>query len=250
MDYSNDFINNETFITKKAIDALPYMVCITNKQGKILYLNKQGNSILKKESIEKVKNAYEFLEEYNVYLEDKKLDKYTFPLYRTLKNGEQIENLILYFKKTNPWQEDKYLSMSTSPLIENQDIIGAIITFYDITKEFTSKLKFKKEREEFLNFSAELKTKCQIIEILRKKEKEHLMHLKDVINNISEGILVFDNKHKLNLCNKSIQKIFHLKAIDFVNSEKFVSKYYLFDEKGKKDSVEKIYKEYVKKMFI
>ncbi|WP_163193326.1 ATP-binding protein [Clostridium thermarum] len=68
-------------------------------------------------------------------------------------------------------------------------------------------LKLREERQEFITISTELKSKCEIIEILRKREKEYMMHLKDVMNNISEGLIVLDNKGKYNFCNKSIYSI-------------------------------------------
>jgi signal transduction histidine kinase len=68
-------------------------------------------------------------------------------------------------------------------------------------------LKLREERQEFITISTELKSKCEIIEILRKREKEYMMHLKDVMNNISEGLIVLDNKGKYNFCNRSIYSI-------------------------------------------
>lgn len=91
----------------------------------------------------------------------------------------------------------------------------------DIKKE----VRLKEEREQFLSISTELKTKCEIIEILRNREKEHLMHLKDVINNISEGLIVFDNKGNFSFCNKAVYSILDVTSSDFLKIENVYKKY-------------------------
>ncbi|MDF2882986.1 MAG: two-component sensor histidine kinase [Clostridiaceae bacterium] len=96
---------------------------------------------------------------------------------------------------------------------------------YAITKEYNFAEKIKNEREKFLSISTELKTKCDIIEILRNREKEHLMHLKDVMNNISEGIIVFDSNGKISLCNLSVNKILDIKLIDLIDIRNLTQKY-------------------------
>ncbi len=92
-----------------------------------------------------------------------------------------------------------------------------------------------KEKERFINISTELKTKCDIIEILRNREKEHLMHLKDVINNISEGILVIDNKGKFSLCNKAAYSITELNIGELANTSAFLRKYHIIDLENNSD---------------
>ena len=96
---------------------------------------------------------------------------------------------------------------------------------YDITNEYNFAEKIKGEREKFLSISTELKTKCDIIEILRNREKEHLMHLKDVMNNISEGIIVLDSNGKISLCNQSVNKILDIKLIDLIDIRNLTRKY-------------------------
>lgn len=104
------------------------------------------------------------------------------------------------------------------------------------------------EREKFLNISTELKTKCDIIEILRNREKEHLMHLKDVINNISEGIIVIDNKGKFNLCNRAAYSITELNIGELLNTSALFKKYNIVSVDNNKEIID-IY-EYVYKNHI
>ncbi|MBC2398449.1 PAS domain S-box protein [Clostridium tetanomorphum] len=94
-------------------------------------------------------------------------------------------------------------------------------------------LKERHEREKFLYLSTELKTKCDIIEILRRREKEHLMHLKDVINNISEGIIAIDGNMKVTLCNKSVQQIIGLKQLELMDYNNILKRYHIESEDGK-----------------
>ena len=78
-------------------------------------------------------------------------------------------------------------------------------------------LKLREERQQFITISTELKTKCDIIEILRKREKEYMMHLKDVMNNISEGLIVLDAEGKYNFCNKAVYSVLDVAAEDLKN---------------------------------
>lgn len=102
-----------------------------------------------------------------------------------------------------------------------------VLFFHPLEKGSDSKedLKLKAEREQFLSISTELKTKCEIIEILRNREKEHLMHLKDVINNISEGLIVFDNKGNFSFCNKAVYSILDVTSSDFLHQINIYKKY-------------------------
>ncbi len=63
----------------------------------------------------------------------------------------------------------------------------------DITQERIYKETIEKGKEEILNISKQIKNKSEIIDILRKKELDYIKYLNNVINNISEGILVLIN---------------------------------------------------------
>lgn len=231
-------------LTEKIIESLPDFAYITDENGNIIYSNKKGLEILSKlEKSSATENCYDIFYKYETFSkDDKKLELEDFPLYRCLEYREEIQNLSL---KINVKDQIVYVSASTFPLIENEKVIGAVITFKNVTEDYLESLKIKNERQKFLELSTELKAKCDIIEILRSREKEHLMHLKDVINNISEGILVFDENEKLSLCNKAVFKILDLGAIDLVNN-RVVQKYEITPIEQEEQDLKKIYNMYSK----
>lgn len=77
--------------------------------------------------------------------------------------------------------------------------------------------KLKEERQQFITMSAELKTKCDIIEMLRRREKEYMMHLKDVMNNISEGLIVLNREGKYSFSNKALFNIMDVNMANLMN---------------------------------
>lgn len=226
------------------IESLPYLVYITDTDGKVLYVNKKGEEKLINCGFGNFKNAYSFFNDYEVFLENgTKLDINNFPLYRSLKYGEEVKNLTLKYKVQ---EREQYISISSFPIVKDNETMGAIINLRDITDEYLREVKIKNEREKFLDLSTELKTKCDIIEILRSREKEHLTHLKDVINNISEGIMVLDSNEKLSLCNKAVFSILNLSAIELVNTKRFFEKYEATVLENKCQDIKELYYYYIR----
>lgn len=244
MQKSTSNIFKSSNLTEKIIEALPYFVYITDVNGDVIYVNKNGKDLMEKFGQYDFKNAYDFFYRFEAFLEDeKKVQLEDFPIYRCLKYKEEIRNLTL---KYNVNDKIIYISISVFPLVEEEEVIGGVVTLRDVTEDYLSRLKIKNERQKFLELSTELKAKCDIIEILRNREKEHLMHLKDVINNISEGIMVFDINEKLSLCNKSVFKILELRAIDLVNNKKILEKYEITAVDQEETDLKKIYSIYFK----
>jgi signal transduction histidine kinase len=239
---SNIFKNSN--LAEKIIESLPDFAYITDENGNIAYSNKNGIEILSKLEGSEIKNGYDLFYRYESFFQDgKKVQLEECALYRCLKYKEKIENLSL---KYNIGDKVIYISASTFPLIEDEKVFGAVVTLKNVTEDYLESLKIKNERQKFLELSTELKAKCDIIEILRSREKEHLMHLKDVINNISEGIMVFDVNEKLSLCNKSVFKILDLGAIDLVNNHKIFEKYEITPIEQEEQELKKIYNMYSK----
>jgi signal transduction histidine kinase len=108
--------------------------------------------------------------------------------------------------------------------------------------------KLNKEKEKFLSISTELKTKCDIIEILRDREKEHLMHLRDVINNISEGLIVIDNKGKFSLSNRAAYIITELNMGELIRMPNILKKYYIYNVESPEEDIDYVYSEVYKKL--
>lgn len=220
--FVNDIFKTNNF-AESIIEVLPQCIYITNNAGDIVYVNKKGEDELIKLGFVNLKSAYELFNDHNVFLEDEGiLTLNDFPVYKTLKYKEEIRDVKL---KYTLGEKELYISMSSFPIIKESEIMGSIIYLEDITEKYLKELKIKTEREKFLEISTELKTKCDIIEVLRNREKEHLMHLKDVINNISEGIMVLDLNEKVSLCNKAVFNILNLNAIELVNPKRFLEKY-------------------------
>lgn len=146
---------------------------------------------------------------------------------RELISIKGLESLKNYISNAAPGEscmrkveisEEEYFDIIVK---KQKDIV--LLFFHGLEKG--EDIKLKEEREQFLNISTELKTKCEIIEILRNREKEHLMHLKDVINNISEGLIVFDNNENFSFCNKAVYSMLDVTSSDFVQKVSLYDKY-------------------------
>lgn len=209
-------------ILNTILHSLHCAVFITDSYGNIVHRNLKGNDVINKIQCDS-NNIYDLLGKTELLFEDKTLvDIDRFPLFKSINAKQEVKNEILTYEENDYM---RYITMSSYPIIKDNIVIAAVLTIRDITKEYNFAEKIKDEREKFLSISTELKTKCDIIEILRNREKEHLMHLKDVMNNISEGIIVFDSNGKISLCNQSVNKILDIKLIDLIDIRNLTRKY-------------------------
>lgn len=227
------FINDKD-ILGKIIDSVPYFCYIVNKQGDIVYANKTANEKLEELGVTYIDNIYDYLDRYEfLCMNGKKLIKKNCSIYHTLNYKKEIKEVPFVCKMKDG--KEVYISISSTPLELENNLVGAIISLRDITEEYLSKKMIEKDKEKLIKVSEELKDKCSIIEILREKELEHIRYLRDVINNVSEGIIVFDNNQKLSLCNKSVRGILDIKPSDIMNPEKLLNYYdlYLMNEDQK-----------------
>ncbi|MCD3298237.1 PAS domain-containing protein, partial [Clostridium botulinum C/D] len=94
--------------------------------------------------------------------------------------------------------------------------------------------ELKHSNENFLCMCSELKTKCDILQTLRNRENDCFIHLKNVLNNISEGIIVYDEFGKFYFCNKASMCLVgdDIKKFDVRGFFNKLS-YYDFESKGK-----------------
>ncbi|WP_243186789.1 PAS domain-containing protein [Clostridium muellerianum] len=223
MDNSISDILNGSNLTEKLMEVFPHFLCLTNEGGDIVYINEKGVNALQNYEVGHCKNFFDILCKYKIFTENnEEVKKEDNPLYKAINNGEDTKNKIFKFKFNSKF---KHVSVTCFPSIKENKIIGSVLILVSTEDDYLYNIKIKDERKKFLELSTELKTKCDIIEILRNREKQHLMHLKDVINNISEGIMVFDTNGKLSLCNKAVFKILDLKAMELVNQTAFSRKY-------------------------
>lgn len=105
------------------------------------------------------------------------------------------------FKKVNIL-DDRYFDLMINCKDDKLEIF-----IYEVTEYIKKEMKVKSDREKFLSIWSEMKTKCDIIQELRTKEKTYLSYLKDVVNNISEGLIVLNKFGELDFCNKAALKI-------------------------------------------
>ncbi|KOA20460.1 sensor histidine kinase TodS [Clostridium homopropionicum DSM 5847] len=85
-----------------------------------------------------------------------------------------------------------------------------VVLIYEVTDYAKKEIKVKSEQEKILGVWSEMKTKCEIIQQIRTKEKESLLHLKNVVNNISEGLVVLDRFGEFDFCNEMALSVMEL----------------------------------------
>lgn len=196
------------------MDSMPSYVFAVSIDGILNYMNKRAITLFKNEGISlDVKSIYDIANIYKISDENGDVDACS-TLDKILIEGKVIKDKIYKFTKNG---SSKYFSTTLTPLIQHDTLSGSLLICNDITENHIKDIQLKEERQKFIDISTELKTKCDIIEILRSREKEHLMHLKDVINNISEGLIVLDNKGKFNFSNKAVFSIIELNPGEIVH---------------------------------
>lgn len=214
----------------QSYESIPFGVIVLRGSALIIqYFNKRAKSMLNLEDdiINKNLDVLTFLQKFSTILLKCFMEKTEQKLYGV----ELIENK--YYSVKICGEEEQVL-------IYLDDITENVVISKEQIEDGIKKLN--KEKKKFLNISTELKTKCDIIEILRAREKEHLMHLKDVINNISEGLIVADKKGKLSLCNRAAYSICELKMGELLYVSSTFKKYNVYME-NEKDIVDKNYYE-------
>ncbi|MCY6483789.1 ATP-binding protein [Clostridium aestuarii] len=118
------------------------------------------------------------------------------------------------------------------------------IFIYEVTEYVENVNRIKKDREKFLSISTEIKTKCDIIENLRNREKKYLIRLKDVINNMSEGLIVLDRYGYFNFCNEAALKISSLKLQQISNYKEIIKYIKIYNGKEYGNDLEEVYDNY------
>lgn len=247
----------EDKITIKSImDSIPYSCYIINDKYEFLYANSMALNLskeLKRKSSSKLqpgeeKNFMDFFDEYEMnFIDGEAVTEKNFPVFIALKEQKEIKEIPLIFTKHN--HEKVCFNLTVIPINLEGTKKGALVNLIDITKEYSYKETIEKDKKEILNISKLIKNKSEIIDILRKKELDYIKYLYNVINNISEGILVFDKNCKLILWNKAIERIGGVKIKKVLNIEKIIKDYniYILDEyKNRKYKIKKINPDYNK----
>lgn len=200
-------------------DSIPFgVIVLEDNYLNIAYLNKKATKLLNidEDSNYDKHESLNFLRDYNdtirsCYMQHREAILTEVEIIRnrfftiTVSNCEN--NIVLYIQET------------TEEVVKNKRTIEK------------NKLRLEEERRKFSGISTELKTKCDIIEILRDREKEHLMHLKDVINNITEGLIVVDKKGNFSMCNRAVYNIIGLQVGELLNIYSILGKYNILNTK-------------------
>ncbi|QGU95308.1 hypothetical protein GOM49_09600 [Clostridium bovifaecis] len=138
---------------------------------------------------------------------------------------------------------DKYFDFIINP---KEQVLEIYI--YDVTEYVNEENKIKRGRDRFLNIWSEMKTKCDIMQQLRIKEKEYILHLKDVVHNMSEGLVVLDCYGKLDFCNKPAIELGNLTLEQIATAKEFFT---YMDENNfadNKESLQRLYAKYIEEL--
>ncbi|NEZ45841.1 PAS domain-containing protein [Clostridium niameyense] len=237
MERNKDFLlENIDIVLTKVMDAIPYFSYIIDSKGNILYINKKGKMILNDINEKWYVNIFDYIKEKKVYfMNNERVTKDNFPVLKTLREKKEVKECLLIVEE---WKnETAYLKLSSTPLEEKGKFIGSLISLIDVTEEYISRKNIERDKEKLLDISNELKNKCSLIEVLRKKELKHIKYLRDIINNVSEGVIVFDSRGNLSLYNKSLREILDIQTNEINIPEKILYKYkiYRIDECGESE---------------
>jgi signal transduction histidine kinase len=213
-------------------------------------MNKIAKKALEEDQIAThIENLSQLMNYYKFSIEKKTIEINSISLEKILNDSKSSKGSII---KCSRNEDIKYFNMKINSISDSEGSKGYIITGEDVTENYLIRKQLEEEREKFINISTELKAKCDIIEILRNREKEHLRHLKDVINNISEGLLVLDNKGAFNFCNPSVYSIINVNPGDLIYYKNIGKKFCVKDLQDRIIKVEELFncKEKVKNLIL
>jgi PAS domain S-box-containing protein len=117
---------------------------------------------------------------------------------------------------------------------------------YEVSDYINKEVKAKQDKEKLLAISTEIKTKYDIVRNIRNIEKEGLIHLKDVMNNISEGIIVLDKHGVFDFCNKAALRITGYTIEQIKNYKEILEYIDIINDKDCKSTLKEVYEDYLK----
>ena len=227
---------------KSIMDSSQKYIYILDKNGNILecsnnvltYFNKRKEDVISKSIL----NLIDFNK---FYLEDgSELKKEINPLYNIIGHNFKTQKRIVVKYDERVYNLDIF-SLSE----DNVEIKGISVIFGDVTKYKESSDKKLKEKQKLELLNTELQCKCEVIDTLRAKEKQHLLNLNDILKNISEGILVMPNISKTNFCNSSFYDILGITNLDIENKRKNLDKYVIIRDNNKSYNIRQFIEMYI-----
>lgn len=227
---------------KSIMDGSQKYIYILDQNGNILecsnnvltYLNKSKEDVISK-------NILDLIDFNKFYLEDgRELKKDNNPLYNIISHNFKTQQRIVVKYEERIYNLD-ILSLSE----DDGKIKGISAIFSDVTKHKESSDKELKEKQKLELLNTELQCKCEVIDTLRAKEKQHLLNLNDILKNISEGILVMPNIGKTNFCNSSFYDILGITNLDIENKRKNLDKYVIIKDNNKSYDIRQFIEMYI-----
>ena len=187
-------------------DKLPFGVAIIDETNlDIKYMNK------------------EFIDMFNIDVDFQYKSLFAIDLF---KNLEQIIKNCIKFKIDKKLRQIEILHERYFDIIINVCEKEVNIYFYEVSQYINLNSQLKNSNDSFLRMCSELKTKCDVLHSLRGKEKEGVSHLKNVLNNLSEGLIVYDEFGDFSFCNKAAINLMgeEIKRRNFRNFFQYLNK--------------------------
>lgn len=209
----------------KAYDKLPFSIAVLKDSTlKIQYFN------------EEFKNTFKV--DYDIV--GKNIDRVDF--FDTI--SESLKKCFLH-KKCKKLSKinimNKYFDFNIK---YNNDLLEVFA--YEVSDYINNEIKSKQDREKLLAISTEIKTKYDIVRNIRNIEKEGLIHLKDVMNNISEGIIVLDKYGVFDFCNKAALQITGYTIEKIKNYQEVLEYIDIVNDKNCGSNLKEVYEYYLK----
>lgn len=192
---------------KKMIDYLPYAMLMIDNKGTVVSSNKKVKHLfgvydvfnIEKRKIVDIFNEIGIVNEVG----NKSINvciKYLSDIRNKNKNFKFNSHSFI-------GQEKLYYSIEATSIWEGECLRNIIVVLTNITEKIENEHKLKREREEYLSLSAELKCKCEIIEKVRLKESNSLTQFKDIVNNSVHGFILLNKDKNIESFNSKALKI-------------------------------------------
>lgn len=189
---------------------LPIAICGTTGIGKITFINQVFQELVGYKEIDIIGQPIE-----KIFLEKEKIKKILEEI--SLKESIKREELTLITKEKKEIPVDVNAALRKD---KEGNALGYFFSISDITelKRLQKNLEklVEEKTKELQEKIKELEEKKTDIEIARKKAEEEKNKTSLIIQNFTDGILVFDKKEKISLINPQITTFFRIKPSELI----------------------------------
>ncbi len=199
-------LRNRTELLNTILDSMSEGVVVASRKGRLLFFNRGGESILGK-PLEDV-GPSEWSETYGLFHADGRTMVRTedLPLVRALRGEHPREQEFCIRNDQQP--EGVYVSATAVPLRNaEQDILGAVVIFRDITGQRTTEDKLRRSLRE---------------------TREHDELMRAVFECMSDGVVVADAEGNFRLFNPAAEAIVGVGMLE-IGPDQWTDKYGLFE---------------------